>query len=168
MKIGICTGGGDCPGLNAVIRAATLHGIKNFGMEIIGIKDSFNGLMNRPYNTRSLKEEDVSEILFRGGTILGTTNSGNPFSLKRGNQKEAVDKSKLVLSAYKDLKLDCIIVIGGDGTQGIAYELSKLGINVVGVPKTIDNDLAATDQTVGFDTAIGVASDAAERLKNHC
>ncbi len=166
MKVGICTGGGDCPGLNAIIRACVKHGIRNHNMEIWGIRDSFNGLMDRPYDIWQLGIEDVSEILFRGGTILGTTNSGNPFSLKKGNQPGTIDKSKLVIEAYKDIGLDCIIIIGGDGTQGIGYQLSQLGINVVGVPKTIDNDLAATDQTVGFDTAVQVATEATERLQS--
>lgn len=163
-KVGICTGGGDCPGLNAVIRSCVRYGMIDHGIELWGIKDSFNGLMDRPYNIRKLELNDVTGILSKGGTILGTTNSGNPFSLKNGNQEKGLDKSKMVVEAYKDLGLDCIIVIGGDGTQGIAFQLAELGINVVGVPKTIDNDLAATDQTVGFDTAVGIASEAAERL----
>lgn len=166
MKVGICTGGGDCPGLNAVIRGAVKHALGTYGMEIWGIKDSFNGLMTRPYDVRKLTGNDVSEILFRGGTILGTTNSGNPFSLKNANSNQTSDKSQMVLQAYKDLGLDCIIVVGGDGTQGIAWQLSQLGINVVGIPKTIDNDLIATDLTVGFDTAVEVASEATERLRS--
>lgn len=167
MKVGICTGGGDCPGLNAVIRASVKHGITNHGMELWGIRDSFNGLMDRPYSIRKLQVSDVEDILFRGGTILGTTNAGNPFSLKDSNSAAGKsDKSQLVVEAYKDLGLDCIIVIGGDGTQGIGFQLAQLGINVVGVPKTIDNDLAATDQTVGFDTAVAVAAEAAARLQS--
>lgn len=166
MKVGICTGGGDCPGLNAVIRGAVKHAIGTYGMEIWGIKDSFNGLMSRPYDVRKLSGHDVSEILFRGGTILGTTNSGNPFSLKNSNNNQTSDKSQLVVEAYKDLGLDCIIVVGGDGTQGIGWQLSQVGINVVGIPKTIDNDLIATDLTVGFDTAVEIAADATSRLRS--
>ena len=165
MKIGICTGGGDCPGLNAVIRSAVKYGYQK-NIEVIGIKDSFNGLMDRPYSISTLTPDSVTDILFKGGTIIGTTNSGNPFSLKSGDSSQSYDKSNLVLEAYRDLGLDCLVVVGGDGTQGIAYQLSKLGINVIGVPKTIDNDLAATDQTVGFDSALQVASDAAFRLQS--
>src|SRR5690606_21755001 len=116
------------PGLNAVIRAAVKHAIGVYQMEIWGINDSFNGLMERPYQVRKLEIDDVSEILTRGGTILGTTNSGNPFSLKEANRNKAEDKSRLVVEAYKDLGFECIVVIGGDGTQGIAYQLSQLGI----------------------------------------
>ena len=166
MKVGICTGGGDCPGLNAIIRAAVKHGILNYNMELWGIKDSFNGLMTKPYNVWQLNIESVTEILNKGGTILGTTNEGNPFSLKNQSKKGPTDKSQLVVDAYNKLKFDCIIVIGGDGTQGIAYKLSEMGINIIGIPKTIDNDLAATFQTVGFETAVGVATDAVERLKS--
>lgn len=166
MKVGICTGGGDCPGLNAVIRAAVKHGILSHGFEMIGIEDCFNGLLNRPYSVKKFEIDTVSDILAKGGTILGTTSSGNPFSLKDPKKGGSSDQSQKVLEAYKDLGLDCIIVIGGDGTQGIAYKLSKLGINIVGIPKTIDNDLAATDQTVGFDTAIDVVSSATERLQS--
>jgi 6-phosphofructokinase 1 len=166
MKVGICTGGGDCPGLNAIIRAVVKHGIGTYQWEIWGIKDSLNGLMDRPYNIRKLSIDDVTEILFKGGTILGTTNSGNPFALKDKKNQKPNDKSKLVLEAYKDLGLDCIITIGGDGTQEISYQLTQMGINIVGVPKTIDNDLAATDLTVGFQTAVDIAAEATERLQS--
>lgn len=167
MKVGICTGGGDCPGLNAVIRAAVKHGIQNYGFEMIGIEDCFNGLLKKPLGVMKLEIDTVTDILSKGGTILGTTNSGNPFSLKNPqNPGTTSDHSKEVYEAYKSLGLDCLVVIGGDGTQGIAYELSKLGINIIGVPKTIDNDLAATDQTVGFDTAFEIVSSATERLQS--
>ncbi|MFW7379376.1 MAG: 6-phosphofructokinase [Oligoflexus sp.] len=166
MKIGLCTGGGDCPGLNSIIRAAVRHGIQEYGYEIIGIRDSFNGLMSRPYRIRPLDLEAVSGILLRGGTILGTTNAGNPFQFPTGANKKTCDLSSLVLEAYKDLGLDAIIAIGGDGTHTIAYELSKLGINMIGVPKTIDNDLPEADETVGFDTAVQVATDAISRLQS--
>lgn len=165
MKIGICTGGGDCPGLNSIIRAAVRRAAQVEGMELWGIKDSFNGLMSTPYEIWKLDEESVSGILMRGGTILGTTNAGNPFSLKNPSGGPPQDKSQQVIKAYKDFGFDGIIVIGGDGTQGIAFELAKLGMNIVGVPKTIDNDLASTDQTVGFDTALEVASEAIARLQ---
>ncbi len=164
MKVGICTGGGDCPGLNAVIRAAVKHAIGTYGWEIWGIRDSFNGLMFRPHDIWRLDLNSVSEILTRGGTILGTTNQGNPFDLKEGGKP--CDKSKAVIDAYKELKFDAVICIGGDGTQAIAYQLMQLGMNMVGVPKTIDNDLAATDVTVGFNTAVEIATEATERLQS--
>lgn len=165
MKVGICTGGGDCPGLNSIIRAAVRHAETIPGMEVWGIRNSFNGLMSDPLDIWKLDTESVSGILMKGGTVLGTTNAGNPFSLRNSSQSETEDKSKQVIEAYKSLGLDAVIVIGGDGTQGIAYQLAKLGMNIVGVPKTIDNDLASTDQTVGFDTAVAVASDAIARLQ---
>ena len=167
MKVGISTGGGDCPGLNSVIRAAVRCGITQHGFEFWGIKDSFNGMMEKPYKVWQLDCESTSGILHRGGTILGTTNAGNPFSIKNDNPAASTGNnvSQAIVDAYKELGLDVIIVIGGDGTQGIAYQLSELGINIVGVPKTIDNDLAATDQTTGFDTAVGIAAEAIDRLQ---
>jgi len=161
MKIGLCTGGGDCPGLNAVIRAVVKHAIGSHNFEVWGIKDSFNGLMSRPLAARQLQIGDVTEILTRGGTILGTTNKGDPFLTKAGK-----DQSELVVEGYKQLGLDALIVIGGDGTQTIAARLATLGLNIVGIPKTIDNDLAGTDETVGFNTAVEVASAALERLRS--
>lgn len=167
MKVGICTGGGDCPGLNGVIRSIVRHGMLSYGYEMLGVKDCFNGLLARPFEVIPFNDpDDVSEILSRGGTILGTTNSGNPFSLKDPKKVGNIDESHLIVEAYKELGLDVLIVIGGDGTQGIAYRLAKLGINIVGVPKTIDNDLAATEQTVGFDTAVDVVAEAVGRLQS--
>ncbi|MDA9951270.1 ATP-dependent 6-phosphofructokinase [Oligoflexaceae bacterium] len=163
MKIGLCTGGGDCPGLNAVIRAVVKHAVGSYGWQVFGIKDSFNGLMSDPLGVRSLELSDVSEILTRGGTILGTTNKGDPFDPKKNKDKsESLDET--VIRNYKKLGLDAVIVIGGDGTQTIAAKLAEGGMNIVGIPKTIDNDLMATDKTVGFDTAVEVASEALERL----
>lgn len=167
MKVGICTGGGDCPGLNGVIRSIVRHGMMSYGFEVVGIKDCFNGLLARPFKVIPFNDpDDVDEILNRGGTILGTTNSGNPFSLKDPKKVGTIDESHLIVEAYKELGLDALIVIGGDGTQGIAYRLAGMGINIVGVPKTIDNDLAATEQTVGFDTAVEVVTEAVGRLQS--
>lgn len=166
MKIGLSTGGGDCPGLNSVIRAVVRYAVGTLGHEVIGIEDSFNGLMDRPYRIRNLKLRDVSGILNRGGTILGTTNAGNPFKIKGGATPSTCDKSALVMEAYRDLGLDCIIVIGGDGTQNIAHQFTQIGMNIVGIPKTIDNDLMQADVTVGFETAMEVASDAILRLQS--
>ena len=165
LKVGICTGGGDCPGLNAVIRAVVKSGISSFGWEVWGIRDSFNGLMSRPFNIRQLQLDDVAEVLSKGGTILGTTNEGNPFKTRsKEDRASAENKSKLVVEAYHDIGLDGLIVVGGDGTQAIAAQFVELGLKIVGVPKTIDNDLAGTEQTLGFETAVEVATDAISRL----
>lgn len=166
MRIGLCTGGGDCPGLNSVIRAIVRYASATLGHEVIGIEDSFNGLLERPYKSRPLSLKDVSGILNRGGTILGTANSGNPFKLKEGQDPKDCAKSRLVVEAYHDLKLDCIIVIGGDGTQRIAKQFIGLGLNIIGIPKTIDNDLHQADFTTGFETAVEVASEAILRLQS--
>ncbi len=165
MKIGVCTGGGDCPGLNASLRAVVKHAIGSYGMEVYGINDSFNGLMSRPLEVRRIQMNDVSDMLSRGGTFLGTTNKGNPFRFRGPNETEPCDHSQAVKEAYDQLGLDCIIVVGGDGTQSIAYQLSKLGMNMIGVPKTIDNDLAETDETIGFQTAVEIASESIARLQ---
>ena len=159
--IGISTGGGDCPGLNAVIRAATRSAILKHGWRVLGITDGLDGLI-WPERSRELTMESVSGILPRGGTILGTTNRGNPFRYKMvENGVEVVrDLGPQVIENARRLRLDAVIVIGGDGTQAIALQLFRLGMNVVGVPKTIDNDLCATDVTFGFDTALHTCTDA--------
>jgi ATP-dependent phosphofructokinase / diphosphate-dependent phosphofructokinase len=164
-KIGICTGGGDCPGLNAVIRAAVKTAILKYRWEVIGIRDGFDGLI-WPEKTKPLLLNDVSGILPRGGTILGTTNRGNPFNYKLQNEGQEVtrDFSDEVIRNAKAMGLDCLIVIGGDGTQKIGLDLSKKGLPVVGVPKTIDNDLSATEITFGFDTALHTATDAIDKI----
>ncbi|HWR36092.1 MAG TPA: ATP-dependent 6-phosphofructokinase [Clostridia bacterium] len=165
-KIGICTGGGDCPGLNAVIRAAVKTAILKYRWQVIGIRDGFDGLI-WPEKVQPLSLQDVSEILPRGGTILGTTNRGNPFAYKLdsdGGTETVRDFSDDVIRNAKALGLDCLIVIGGDGTQRIGLELSQKGLKVVGVPKTIDNDLSATEITFGFDTALHTATDAIDKI----
>ncbi|HYE23628.1 MAG TPA: ATP-dependent 6-phosphofructokinase [Clostridia bacterium] len=164
-KIGICTGGGDCPGLNAVIRAAVKTAILKYRWEVIGIRDGFDGLI-WPEKTKMLAMGDVSGILPRGGTILGTTNRGNPFAYKLQNEGHEVtrDFSDDVIRNAKAMGIDCLIVIGGDGTQKIGLDLSKKGLPVVGVPKTIDNDLSATEVTFGFDTALHTATDAIDKI----
>ncbi|MEO1228585.1 MAG: ATP-dependent 6-phosphofructokinase [Myxococcota bacterium] len=166
-RIGILTGGGDCPGLNAVIRAAVKHGVTDLGWEMVGIKDSFNGLLSTPYETVNLVRDSVRGILSKGGTVLGTTNRGDPFDfpMKAGDGSTTmVDRSAELVEAMRILELQGLICIGGDGTMRIAHRLSKLGVNVVGVPKTIDNDIDATDVTFGFNTAVQVATDAIDRL----
>jgi 6-phosphofructokinase 1 len=164
-KIGICTGGGDCPGLNAVIRAAVKTAILKYRFDVVGIRDGFDGLI-WPEKSRTLMLNDVSGILPRGGTILGTTNRGNPFAYRVSNDgiDSVRDFSGEVIKNAKAIGLDALIVIGGDGTQKIGLDLAAKGLPVVGVPKTIDNDLSATDVTFGFDSAIHVATDAIDRI----
>src|ERR1022692_1186556 len=163
--IGICTGGGDAPGLNAVIRASVKTAILKYQWKVMGIPDGFDGL-NWPERARELTLKDVSGILPRGGTILGTTNRGNPFQYKSmENGKEVTrDISDEVIANARKLGIDAIISIGGDGSMKIAYELFLKGLQVVGVPKTIDNDLSATEVTFGFDTALHTATDAVDKI----
>ena len=161
-RIGILTGGGDAPGLNAVIRAvvksAAFHGI-----ECVGLEDSFDGLIY-PERSRILTLKDVTGILRIGGTILGTTNKGNPFVYPIDTADGPVDYSERCISNFTKMGLDALVVIGGDGTLTIAHDFHKRGIPIVGVPKTIDNDIAATTMTFGFDTAVAFATDALDRL----
>ncbi len=160
-RIGILTGGGDAPGLNAVIRAVVRHGAANLGWEVYGIEDSFNGLMETPCRVRELTQKSITGILPRGGTILGTTNKGDPFAF--GPDKE--DKSELVARSVHALGLEGLVVVGGDGTQAIGLRMmTDRKVPVVGVPKTIDNDIDATDCTFGFHSAVAVATDALDRL----
>src|SRR4051812_45375064 len=164
-KIGICTGGGDCPGLNAVIRGAVKAAILKYRWDVIGVRDGFDGLI-WPEKCMPLTLKDVSGILPRGGTILGTTNRGNPFAYKLPGEGKPVvrDFSDTVIKNAKALGLDCLIVVGGDGTQKIGLDLFHKGLKVVGVPKTIDNDLSATEITFGFDTALNTATDAIDKI----
>jgi 6-phosphofructokinase len=150
--IGIGTGGGDAPGLNAVIRAAVKSAILKYHWKVIGIPDGFDGLI-WPERTFELTLKSVSGILPRGGTILGPTNRGNPFQYKsnENGQEYVRDISDQVISNAKKLGMDAIITVGGDGSQKIALEVFQKGIKIVAVPKTIDNDLCATDVTFGFD-----------------
>jgi ATP-dependent phosphofructokinase / diphosphate-dependent phosphofructokinase len=163
--IGICTGGGDAPGLNAVIRAAVKSAILKYHWQVIGIPDGFDGLI-WPEKSRHLTLKDVSGILPRGGTILGTTNRGNPFHYCTiENGVEVIrDISDEVIANSRKLGMDAVISIGGDGSQKIALELFHKGMNIVGVPKTIDNDLSATEVTFGFDTALVTATDAVDKI----
>ncbi|MHC4778831.1 MAG: 6-phosphofructokinase [Planctomycetota bacterium] len=164
-KIAICTGGGDAPGLNAVIRAATKTAW-HFDWEVYGILRGFDGLLELGKKIVRVDPQDIRGILNRGGTILGTTNRGNPFNypVKKGKVWTEVDLSDKVVKNFKKLGFLGLIVIGGDGTLDIAHRLSKKGIPVVGVPKTIDNDLYGTDVTFGYDTAVSIATDAIDRL----
>jgi phosphofructokinase-like protein len=164
-RIAILTGGGDAPGLNAVIRAVVKTANLQYDCEVLGIKDGFDGF-TEPDGVFPLDSNAVRGILPRGGTILGTANRGNPFARKVVQNGEVIieDISDKITNAIRALKLDALIVVGGDGTLHIAQELFPLGVPVVGVPKTIDNDLNGTVFTFGFDTALNVATDALDRL----
>jgi 6-phosphofructokinase 1 len=161
-RIGILTGGGDAPGLNAVIRAV-VKSAANHGCETIGLEDSFDGLIE-PDRWRRLTPRDVRGILRIGGTILGTTNRGNPFAYPVETSGGTRDYSTRCIEMFHHLSLDALVVIGGDGTLAIAHEFHKRGIPLVGVPKTIDNDIVETTNTFGFDTAVSFATDAIDRL----
>jgi 6-phosphofructokinase 1 len=161
-RIGILTGGGDAPGLNAVIRAV-VKSAANHHCETIGLEDSFDGLIE-PDRWRRLTTRDVTGILRIGGTILGTTNRGNPFAYPVETTGGTRDYSSRCVEMFHELKLDALVVIGGDGTLSIAHEFHKRGIPLVGVPKTIDNDIVETTNTFGFDSAVSFATDAIDRL----
>jgi 6-phosphofructokinase 1 len=164
-RMGILTGGGDCPGLNAVIRAAVKTAL-NTGWQICGIREGFAGLLAPETAVHPLGPEDVKGILNMGGTILGTTNRGNPFAfpVRQGKGWVEKDRSDEALANFKKLGLDALIVIGGDGTLKIARRFFQKGMPVIGVPKTIDNDISATVITFGFDTAVSTATDAIDKL----
>ncbi|SEQ68083.1 6-phosphofructokinase 1 [Lentzea xinjiangensis] len=154
MRIGVLTGGGDCPGLNAVIRAVVRKGIKAHGWEIVGFRNGWQGPIENL--TKPIDLTDVEEILTRGGTILGSSRT-NPYKVEGG-----VDRIRETIAANN---IDAIVAIGGEDTLGVAKRLTDDGIGVVGVPKTIDNDLGATDYTFGFDTAVHIATEAIDRLR---
>ncbi|MBC7129768.1 6-phosphofructokinase [Candidatus Bathyarchaeota archaeon] len=153
MKIGVLSGGGDAPGINAVIRAVVRKGIQHYGDEIIGIKDGWRGLLESNFTRLDL--DAVSGILHRGGSILGTSRT-NPFKREKGPETimEHVDK----------VGLEAVVVIGGDDTLTVAHKMAEYGLKCVGVPKTIDNDLSGTDYTFGFNTAVSIATEALDRL----
>ena len=165
MRIGVLTGGGDCPGLNAVIRAVVKTAAHEYHDEVIGIRDGFSGLINNKMHPLDLPR--VSGLISRGGTILGSSNRDNPFKYAEyinGNMRE-MDVSDRVIENIQKNKLDCVIVIGGDGTQSIAHQFAQKGVNVIGIPKTIDNDLGATEVTFGYDTAITTVMDAIDKIQ---
>lgn len=162
-RVGICTGGGDAPGLNAVIRAFVKHGVRAHGWDIVGIEDAFNGLLETPRRLQALDLKSCRGLLHRGGTVLGTTNRGDPFGFPSADGP--VDRSEELARAVSEEGLEGLVVVGGDGTQAIGLRLMReRGVRVVGVPKTIDNDLSATDFTFGFMSAVEVATDALDRL----
>ena len=152
-RVGILTGGGDCPGLNAVIRAAIVKGLRFYNYKFIGIKNGWAGLLD--FEWINLDRESVGGIIHRGGTILGTS---------RTNPVKTTQIKDLAIENYKKLRLDALIAIGGEDTLGAALQLCKAGLNIVAVPKTIDNDVGGTDFTFGFDTAAQIATEAIDRL----
>ena len=152
-RVGVLTGGGDCPGLNAAIRAVVRKGVEHHGDEVVGFREGYRGLLEG--SVTELTPENTRGILHRGGTILGTSRV-DPFRVERGLER--------VRQSMEANGIDGLIVIGGEGTLGTAAKLAAAGVNVVGIPKTIDNDLAATDFTFGFDTAVQIATDAIDRL----
>ena len=159
MKIGILSSGGDCPGINAAIRGVGKTAIIEYGMEVVGIANGFTGLLEK--ETIPLTEQLLSGILTLGGTILGTSRL-KPFKVQEGDSVR--DKPEVIKKHYNELGLDALVCIGGNGTQKTANLLAKEGLNVVGIPKTIDNDVWGTDVTFGFDTAVYIAADAIDRL----
>lgn len=164
-RIGVLTGGGDCPGLNAVIRGVAKASMNRYDLEVIGIEDGYSGLVDK--RVVSLDWVKVSGILTQGGTILGTSNIADPFRCpvrKKGKTVEYVDRSDEVLAYIRELELDTLVCIGGDGTMAIAQKLSQKGVRLIGVPKTIDNDIWGTDITFGYDSAVSIATEAIDRI----
>jgi 6-phosphofructokinase 1 len=164
-RLGILTGGGDAPGLNAVIRAAVKTAVFEYECEVLGIRDGYDGFIDDG-GVIPLGIQDVRGILPRGGTILGAANRGNPYARKviRDGKEIIVDVSDEIVKAIKRLKLDALLVLGGDGTLHIAHELYLQGVPIIGVPKTIDNDIGGTETTFGFDTAVTTATEAIDKL----
>ena len=160
LRIGILTAGGDCPGINAAIRGVGKTAIVKYGMSLFGISDGFTGLINMEY--RELTESDLSGILTVGGTILGTSRE-KPFK-SSGKGKNDISKPLIIKQHYDQMGLDCLVCIGGNGTLKTAHLLSLEGLNVVGIPKTIDNDVWGTDLSFGFDSAVNIATEAIDRL----
>lgn len=159
MKIGILTSGGDCPGINATIRGVCKTAVNYYGMDVIGIHSGFQGLLDNDFEV--LTEKSLSGLLNLGGTILGTSRE-KPF--KKKTTSSDIDKPSVILKNVKEMGLDCIVCIGGNGTQKTAAKLAEIGLNVVSVPKTIDNDIWGTDFSFGFDSAVSIATEAIDRL----
>ncbi len=164
MKLGVLTGGGDCPGLNAVIRSVVKTAINDYDMEVVGFMDGYEGLIENRY--KKLRSHDVSGILTLGGTILGSSNRADPFNfpIMQGNEYIYLDRSSEALQNFERLGLDVLITIGGDGTMAASQGMAEKGLKIIGVPKTIDNDLFGTDQTFGFDSALASATDAIDKI----
>ena len=164
MRIGVLTSGGDCSGLNAVIRAVVRRAVHGYGFEVYGIHKATHGFLSRPVDAVQLTPGDVSGLVGRGGTVLETTNKGDPFAYPDG-QGGFIDRSEIIGQGYHELGLDALIGIGGDGSLGILDRLARQsGWKLVGVPKTIDNDLGHTEAAIGFNTAVNVVTEALDRL----
>jgi len=166
-RVLVATGGGDCPGLNAVIRGVVKRAAQEQDWEVIGSIQSFDGILREPTEIRVLDERAVAGIHVQGGTLIGTTNKGGPFAWPVKNNDgtwSAVDRSDEMIRKLQYLGVDAVISIGGDGSQEISQRLYEKGLNIIGVPKTIDNDLSATDFTFGFQTAVQIATDAVDKL----
>ena len=159
MRIGILTSGGDCPGINATIRGVCKTAINHYGMEVVGIHSGFQGLLTK--DVESFTDKSLSGLLNQGGTMLGTSRE-KPF--KKNGVISDVNKPALIEQNIKELGLDCVVCIGGNGTQKTAAKLAAMGLNIVSVPKTIDNDIWGTDFSFGFDSAVSIATDAIDRL----
>jgi len=164
-RLGILTGGGDAPGLNAVIRAAVKTAIYEYGCEVVGIRDGYDGFIDER-GIIPLGIEDVRGILVRGGTILGAANRGNPYARKviRDGKEVTIDVSDEIIKGIERLHLDALLILGGDGTLHSAHQLYLKGAPIIGVPKTIDNDIGGTEATFGFDTAVTTATEAIDKL----
>jgi ATP-dependent phosphofructokinase / diphosphate-dependent phosphofructokinase len=163
-RIGILTSGGDCAGLNAVIRAVTHCAISIYNWEVLGICKATLGLMSRPPQVMNLTIDQVDRLLTMGGTVLGTTNKGNPFAFPMPDGT-LLDRSEEIIGGYHQLGLDALIGVGGDGSLAILRKLAQQGgMNLVGIPKTIDNDVGITERSIGFDTAVNIATEALDRL----
>lgn len=161
-RIGVLTGGGDCPGLNAVIRAVTKTAMFKYGLEVYGVEDAYLGLIRN--RIRPLSSNDVSNILTTGGTILGTSNKCNPAAYDANGDGDVQDCTGRCIEHIRDNELDALVCIGGDGTMSGAASFVEKGVNCIGVPKTIDNDIVGTDVTFGFATAVDIATDALDRI----
>lgn len=163
-RIGILTSGGDCAGLNAVIRAVVFRAVGTYGWEVLGIRQATHGLMAKPPQAIALEIEKVDALLTAGGTILGTTNKGDPFAFPMPDGSVG-DRSEEIIAGYNQLGLEAMIAIGGDGSMAILRRLAQQGgINLVAIPKTIDNDVGVTELSIGFDTAVSIATEALDRL----
>jgi len=166
-RVLIATGGGDCPGLNAVIRAIVHRASQEPDWEVLGSIQAFNGVLREPQEIIELDNKKVAGIHFQGGTILETTNKGGPFAWPVKNNEgiwSTVDRSDEMIRRLRHMNIDAVINIGGDGSQSISQRLFEKGLNIIGVPKTIDNDLSSTDTTFGFQTAVQIATEAVDKL----
>ena len=167
-KVLVLTGGGDCPGLNAVIRGIVKRAARTEDWEVIGSIQSFDGVLREPTEIIELSEKRVSGIHYQGGTILGTTNKGGPLAWpvkENDGTWSFIDRSEEMIRKLKHMGVNAVISIGGDGSQRISQVLFEKGLNIIGVPKTIDNDLSATDYTFGYQTAVQIATEAVQNAE---